>query len=84
MDCKALITTCLLVLDSGDRILEASVPTVLAHIRHLPSSLADLQSLKPLAAIQEKVDCLITHCSHLSQISLMLALNTEVAAQNLG
>ena len=86
MDCKATINTRLIVLESGSQILEVKLPLPSAHTNHSPSSLADLQSHKPLPEIYAKVESLITH-SHLSQISLMLALkdwiNHELIPQHL-
>ena len=73
MECKATINTRLMKLESGNEILEVTVPLLLAHTNHSPSSLADLHSRKPLPEIQCKVESLICH-SHLSQVSLMLAL----------
>ena len=73
MSCKATLNVCLLKLDSGDQTLEVSFPLASAHTNHSPTSLADLLCHKPLPEVIEKVDSLICH-SHLSQISLMLAL----------
>ena len=44
-----------------------------AHTNHSPTSLADLHSHKPLPEVVKKVESLISQ-SHLSHISLMLAL----------
>ena len=73
MECKATINTRLMKLQCGNELLEVTVPMLSAHTNHSPSSLADLHSRKPLPEIQGKVESLISH-SHLSQVSLMLAL----------
>lgn len=77
MDCKATITIRLLKTDCGDQLLEVTFPMRSAHTNHSPASLADLHSLKPLPEVIEKIESLITH-SHLSQISLMLALRSWI------
>lgn len=77
MGCKATINTRLLKLDCGDLMLEVCFPMRSAHTNHSPTSLADLHSLKPLPEVMEKVETLITH-SHLSQMSLMLALRSWI------
>ena len=51
-----------------------TIPTSSAHTNHEINSLADLLSHKPLPEIEEEVEsCHVRH-SHLSQISLILAL----------
>ena len=77
MDCKATITIRLLKTDCGDQLLEVTFPMRSAHTNHSPASLADLYSLKPLLEVIEKIESPITH-SHLSQISLMLALRSWI------
>ena len=73
MDCKATLTARLLRLDSGEEIMQLTIPTSSAHTNHDIDSLADLLTHKPLPKIEEKVESLVRH-SHLSQISLILAL----------
>ena len=53
--------------------MQLTIPTSSAHTNHDTDSLADLLSHKPLPEIEEKVESLVRH-SHLSQISLVLAL----------
>ena len=73
MDCKATLNVHLLKLDCGSEILHISFPMACAHTNHSPTSLADLHSHKPLPEVVKKVESLISQ-SHLSHISLMLAL----------
>ena len=76
-ECKATLNTCLMELESGDQILYLSFPLSSAHTGHSPSSFADLHSFKPLPEIVSRVESLVSN-SHLSQISLMLALKEWV------
>lgn len=76
MGCDATINVRLLKLN-GDEILQINFPLPSAHTNHSPDSLADLQSHKPLPEVMAKVESLISH-SHLSQISLLLALKSWV------
>ena len=76
-ECKATINIRLLKLESGDQILYVSFPLLSAHTGHTPCSIADLHSFKPLPEIVSRVESLVTH-SHLSQISLMLAVKEWV------
>ena len=73
MDCKATLNVRLLCLDSGEEIMQLTIPTSSAHTNHDTDSLADLLTHTPLPEIEEKVESLVQH-SHLSQISLILAL----------
>ena len=72
-DCKAAIHARLLRTVTGSEILQITFPLLSAHTNHTPQSLADLQAHKPLPELQTKLESLIIH-SHLSQVSLMLAL----------
>ena len=74
---KASINSWFLTLESGDQILHVSFPLSSAHTGHTPCSIADLHSFKPLPEIVSRVESLVTH-SHLSQISLMLAVKEWV------
>ena len=76
MGCNATINIRLLKL-SDDEVLQVKFPLLSAHTNHSPESLADLHSHKPLPEVTTKVEDLICH-SHLSQISLMLALKSWV------
>ena len=73
MDCKATLNVHLLQLDSGEEIMQLTIPTSSAHTNHYIDSLADLLTHTPLPEIEEKVESPVRHC-HLSQISLILAL----------
>ena len=73
MDCKATLNIHHLKLDSGDEVLEVTFPLLSAHTNHNPTSLADLQTHTPLPEIEAKVEALVSN-THLSQISLLLAL----------
>ena len=73
MNCKATLNARLLRLESGEEIMQLTIPISSAHTNHDIDSLADLLTHKPLPEIEEKVESLIRH-SHLSQISLILAL----------
>ena len=73
MDCKATLNVRVLRLGSREEIMQVTIPTSSAHTNHEINSLADLLSHKPLPEIEEKVESLVRH-SHLSQISLILAL----------
>ena len=85
-ECKATLNTRLMELESGDQILYLSFPLSSAHTGHSRSSFADLHSFKPLPEIVSRVESLVSN-SHLSQISLMLALkewvNKELIPQHL-
>ena len=50
-ECKATINTRLLILECGDQILHVSFPLSSAHTGHIPCSIADLHSFKPLPEI---------------------------------
>ena len=56
-------------------LINFSLPS--AHSGHTPTSLADLHSHKPLPEIIARVESLVCN-SHLSQVSLMLALKEWV------
>lgn len=73
MDCKATLNVRVLRLESGEQVLQLTIPTSSVHTNHNIESLADLLSHKPLPEIEVKVESLIRH-SRLSQISLLLAL----------
>lgn len=73
MDCKATMLVRLLKLGSGEEILQLTIPTASAHTNHNLDSIADLLSHKPLPEIEKKVESLVQY-SHLSQISLLLAV----------
>ena len=73
MDCKATLNVRLLRLNSGEEIMQVTIPTSSAHTNHDIDSLADLLTHKPLSEIEGKVESLVRY-SHLSQISLILAL----------
>lgn len=78
MECKVTINARLLKVESGNEILQITFPLTSAHSNHLPTSLADLHSHKPLPEVVEKVESLISH-SHLNHISLMLALRDWIS-----
>ena len=84
MECKATLNTRLMELESGDQILYLSFPLSSAHTGHSPSSFADLYIHSNLYL--RLVESLVSN-SHLSQISLMLALkewvNKELIPQHL-
>ncbi len=80
MDCKATLNVHLLRLDSGTELLHITFPLSTAHTNHSPTSMADLHSHKPLPEVMEKVESLICN-SHLSQMSLMLALRDWIKHQ---
>ena len=73
VNCKATLSVRVMRLDSGEEIMQLTIPTSSAHTNHDIDSLADLLSHKPLPEIEEKVKSLVRH-SHLGQISLVLAL----------
>ena len=67
-------------------MLIVNFPLLSAHDGHIPDSLADLHSHKPLPEITARVESLVCN-SHLSQVSLMLALkewvNQELIPQHM-
>ena len=75
--CTATLNVRLLKLDHGEAILAVNFPLTSAHSGHSPNSLADLHSYKPLPEIISRVESLVCN-SHLSQMSLMLALKEWV------
>ena len=75
--CKATLNARLLRLETGEEILFVNFPLPSAHAGHTPSSLADLHSHKPLPGVVTRVESLVCN-SHLSQVSLMLALKEWV------
>ena len=76
MECNASINIHLLKLHD-DELLHVMFPLLSAHTNRSLESLADLHSHKPLTKVMAKVESLIG-LSHLSQISLMLALKSWV------
>ena len=72
MGCNTTININLLK-PSDDEMSQVKFPLLSAHTNYSPESLADFHSHKPLPEVTVKVEVLICH-SHLSQISLMLAL----------
>ena len=84
--CKATLNARLLKLETGKEVLIVNFPLLSAHDGHTPDSLADLHSHKPLPEIIARVESLVCN-SHLSQVSLMLALkewvNQELIPQHM-
>ena len=76
-ECKATLNVRLLNLETGKEVLVVHFPLPSAHDGHTPTSLADLHSHKPLPEIISRVESLVCN-SHLSQVSLMLALKEWV------
>lgn len=75
--CTATLNVRLLKLECGEQLLAVTFPLPSAHSGHSLKSLADLHSYKPLPEIITRVESLVCN-SHLSQISLMLALKEWV------
>lgn len=64
-------------LETGKEVLVVNFPLLSANDGHEPTSLADLHSHKPLPEISTRVESLVCN-SHLSQVSLMLAVKEWV------
>ena len=71
--CPAKIYTQLPLLEDGNQLLEVKIPCLSVHEQHDPSSPADLQGLRPLPEVEEKVKSLIQQ-AYLRQVILKLTL----------
>ena len=61
MNCKATLSVPVMRLDSGEEIMQLTIPTSSYHTNHNIDSLANLLSHKPLSEIEEKVESLVRH-----------------------